>query len=108
MLVWSIKHVVVITKEFTFSLSGRQLDDIFGGGNTVAHENVYTVFTRLLTALDCKPPLIVSRLCLLDARNGVKKFMQVALACKPHLNIVTKPLRYFRNLARFAFNWQSW
>ena len=39
MLVWFIKYVVTVTikKEFTY----RQLDDIFKGGNTVPHENVY-------------------------------------------------------------------
>jgi len=35
-LVWSIKFVVAITKEFTYSSSDRQLDDIFKGDNTVS------------------------------------------------------------------------
>jgi len=33
--------MVITTKGFTYSLSDRQLDDIFDGGNMVPHENVY-------------------------------------------------------------------
>jgi len=44
-IVWFIKYVVniyiTIKKEFTYRQSDRQLDDIFEGGNTVPHENVY-------------------------------------------------------------------
>jgi len=39
-LVCSIKYVVTITKEFTYSSSDRQLKDISEGGNTVLNENV--------------------------------------------------------------------
>jgi len=40
-LVCSIKYVVTITKEFTYSSSDQQLEDISEDGNTVLHENVY-------------------------------------------------------------------
>jgi len=33
--------VVTITKEFTYSSSGRQLEDISEGSNADLHENVY-------------------------------------------------------------------
>jgi len=40
-LVCSIKYVVTITKEFTYSSSDRQLDDTAEKGNSILHENVY-------------------------------------------------------------------
>jgi len=40
-LVRSIKYVVAITKEFTYSSSDRQLEDISEGSNTDMHENAY-------------------------------------------------------------------
>jgi len=40
-LVCSIKYVVTITKEFTYSSSDRQLEDMSEGSNTVLYENVY-------------------------------------------------------------------
>jgi len=33
--------VVIITKEFTYSPSDRELEDISEGSNTVLYENVY-------------------------------------------------------------------
>jgi len=39
-LLCSIKYVITISKEFTYSSSDRQLEDISEGGNTVLHENV--------------------------------------------------------------------
>jgi len=36
-----IGYVVTMTKEFTYSNSDRQLDDIFEVGNMVPQENVY-------------------------------------------------------------------
>ena len=36
-----MKHVVTLAKEFTYSWSDRQLDDIFENSNMVSHENVY-------------------------------------------------------------------
>ena len=46
--------VVTITtkKEFTYRQSDRQLDDIFEGGNTVPHENLYIRKTNLLKTLE--------------------------------------------------------
>jgi len=41
-LVCAIKYVVTITKEFTYSSSDLQLEDISEGSNTVLYENVYT------------------------------------------------------------------
>jgi len=41
MLTCSIQYVVTITKEFTYSSSDRQLDDISESANTVLNENVY-------------------------------------------------------------------
>jgi len=46
-LVWSIKYAVTITKEFTYSSSDRQLEDISENGNTVLHGNVYIPKNRL-------------------------------------------------------------
>jgi len=46
-LVWSIKYVVTTTKEFTYSESDRQLDDIVECGNTVPHENICIRKTNL-------------------------------------------------------------
>ena len=43
---------ITIKKEFTYRWSGRQLDDIFEGGNTVPHENVYIRKTNLLKRLE--------------------------------------------------------
>ena len=40
-LVWSIKYVVTITKEFAYSYSDRELDVIFEDGNAIPHKNVY-------------------------------------------------------------------
>jgi len=40
-LVCSIKYVVTMTKEFTYSSSDPQLEDISEGSNTVLYENVY-------------------------------------------------------------------
>ena len=40
-LVWSIKHAVTVTYEFTYSSSDRLVDDTFKSGNTVPHENVF-------------------------------------------------------------------
>jgi len=39
-LVCSMKYAVTIAKEFTYSSSDRQLEDISEDGNTVPHENV--------------------------------------------------------------------
>jgi len=33
--------VVAVKKEFTYSYSDQQTNDIFESGNTVPHENVY-------------------------------------------------------------------
>jgi len=40
-LVCSMKYVVTITKEFTYSSSDRQLEDISEGIKVNLHENVY-------------------------------------------------------------------
>jgi len=40
-LVCSIKYVVIITKEFTYSSSKLQLEDISEGIKVDLHENVY-------------------------------------------------------------------
>ena len=43
---------ITAKKEFMYSLSDRQLDDIFEGGNTVPHENLYIRKTNLLKTLE--------------------------------------------------------
>jgi len=47
-LVSFIKYVVTITikKEFTYRQSDRQLGDIFEGGNTVPHDNVWAYIRK--------------------------------------------------------------
>jgi len=43
---------ITVKKEFTYRYSDRQLDDIFEGGNTVPHENVYIRKTNLIKSLE--------------------------------------------------------
>ena len=50
--VCSIKYVVTVTKEFTYSSSDRQPDDISESGNSVLNENVYIRTINLQKTLE--------------------------------------------------------
>jgi len=51
-LVQKLGVTITIKNKFTYRQSDRQLDDIFEGGNTVPHENVYIRKTNTLKTLE--------------------------------------------------------